>query len=174
MKLNESLTPQLKGRVTILAGSDMDQLDVLFEEKNLVVDASQTVLAGLLQRDFVNYAVQFIGVGDGGDFDQAAKVDTGARVAPAVTDTELRSVIARIPILQVDVNESDPLEWTYTAVAKKGEAVTTGFDELSLETTNGTLVSHFITPADTLGGRARKYPKTTLEYLVFKWTIKLV
>jgi hypothetical protein len=166
------------------------QYEIEFKElihcgDNLIVDSANTILAELLRRNFTDYMPFYITVGDGGDLEQEAKVDTGGRVGPALTDTEVRSVIAKLPIVQVtspgsaspspglSPSPSNPTStWTYIAIARPHEALTTSLNELGVETLNGTLFSHYITPVDDTG-RATKYVKSSLEYLVVKWTFSL-
>jgi hypothetical protein len=150
----------------------MEYGDDVHEFNNLVVNSASSVLLGLLQRDFGNFAPTNIGIGDGGDLEQDAKIDSGARVAPAATDTEIRSAVSKVPITQVEVDATNPNKITYIAVAKPTEAVTPSINELTLESANGTLISHFVTESDSTG-RARKYPKSSLEYLIIRWTIEL-
>ncbi len=167
MHKKESMVGQLKGKVELTISTEQNVVYTM-RSKNLVVDSAQEVIAGLLRRDFANFIPQYVTIGDGGDLEQDAKVDSGARVAPASTDTVVRSVVAKIPIVQVIANEDG--SWTYVAIAGKNEAVTPAINELGLESANGTLISHFVTEA-TQNGRARKYPKSSAEHLVIRWTL---
>jgi hypothetical protein len=157
----------------------------IHEGQNLIVASANTIMAQLLQRNFTDYMPFYITMGDGGDLEQVAKSDTGGRVAPETTDTEIRSVIAKLPIVQVTSPAStspspspspspdNPTSmWTYVAIARPHEALTTSLNELGVETLNGTLFSHYITPVDDTG-RATKYVKSSLEYLVIRWSFSL-
>lgn len=173
MKLNEQFSGVLKGRLHVYAVPDgfdpltSEQKTTLIDNDNLVVDSAQDVIVGLLARDFTNYMPFYIGIGDGGDIDPATGFDTGARVPPAATDSSLRSVVARIPICQADV---DGGAVTYTAIAYPHQALTSSLNELTVETINHTLISHYIEPAAAGEDRAEKHVKTALEYLVVRWT----
>lgn len=176
----------ISGRVQLWsspADKDWSFDKLLFEGNNLVVADANTIMAQLLQRNFADYMPFYIVVGDGGDLEQAAKVDTGGRVAPAITDDEIRSVVARLPIIQVTSTpvtspspspspESTTTMWSYVAAGRPHEALSTSINELGVETLNGTLFSHFVTEAGD-DGRARKYVKTSLEWLIVRWTFSL-
>lgn len=157
----------------------------IHEGENLVVASANTVIAKLLQRDFTNYMPFYVTLGSGGDLEQVAKSDTGGRVAPEVGDTEVRSVVAKLPIVQVTSPAStspspspspspdNPTTlWTYVAIARPHEALTTSLNELAVETLNGTLFSHYVTPVDD-SGRATRYVKSSLEYLIVRWSFSL-
>lgn len=142
-----------------------------YEADNLVVDDAQTVVANLLQRNLADYIPQYIVIGAGGDLEQDAKVDFGSRVAPAVTDGEVRDVVARLPIIQVIPESPDSNTWDYVAIARPHEALTPSLNELGLEAANHTLISHFVTAPAAGEERAQKFVKSSLEYLVVRWTM---
>jgi hypothetical protein len=163
-----TLTGKLSGSVSIDTVSETEVVSLL-KGDNLVVSSAQDVIVGLLKREFASFAPHYIVIGDGGDLEQVAKVDSGARVAADITDTEVRRVIARIPIVQVEATSST--SWTYVAVAGKNDAVTPVINELGLESFNNTLISHYITPVND-DGRASTYPKVQGEFLVIRWTLE--
>lgn len=168
MHTSESFAGQLTGRIAVESVSE-ETAKKLLTGDNLVVADAQSVIVGLLKREFASYAPHYIVLGDGGDLEQVAKIDSGARVAPATTDTEMRRVITRLPIVQVE--STSDTSWTYVAVAGKADAVTPALNELGLEASNNTLISHYITPsADS--GRATTYPKVAGEFLVIRWTLE--
>lgn len=145
-----------------------------FSGDNLIVNTAENVLVGLMRRDVAAYLPQSVVIGSGGDLEQVSKLDSGARVAPASSDTEVRQVIARLPIVQVTYDAGvDPNTFTYVAVAKPAEATTGSLNELGLEAANGTLISHYVTEVGDDGTRARKFAKSTLEYLVVRWSLTL-
>ena len=80
----------------------------------------------------------------------------------------MRSTVARIPIATTE-DGAFTNEWAYVAVARPHEAISPLLNEFGVESRNGTLISHFVTPADGTG-RATRYCKTSLEYLVIRWT----
>ncbi len=177
MIVTDKLSGSLVGQIKVSTASSslsleevldsIDSLPTQFAGDNLVVNTASSVIVGLLMRDFSNYMPYYIGIGDGGDLDQSTGIDTGSRVAPDVEDTELRSVVARLPIIQV--RPVSATSWTYVAIARPPEALTASLNELSLESMNNTLISHYIEPA--IDNRAQKHVKTSLEYLVIQWTL---
>lgn len=140
---------------------------VLFDEKNLVVNSAGRVISELLRGRVTDFVPAFITLGAGGDHQQDARIDVSERVGPEVTDTYVRHPLYRIPIISTE-NGDDSLQWSFVAVAKPHEAISPIINELGLESRNGTLLSHYVTDADA-SGRATKYCKTSLEYLVIRW-----
>lgn len=138
---------------------------------NLVVSSAINVLVQLLRGKYEEYLPSFISIGSGGDLSQSTKLDTGARVGAAVTDTSMRATTARIPIVTTQDGENGN-RWYYIAVARPHEAISPIINELGVETRNGTLISHYITAPDA-AGLATKYTKTSLEYLVIRWRYEL-
>lgn len=179
MNIQTAITGMLSGHVRVTAVpkaisesqvvATASALEPIFSRKNLIVDTAADVVAGMFRRDYENYMPYYISVGSGGDLDQTTLLDTGRRVAPAVTDTRIRSLVYRIPILQA--NTVSNTSWTYVAVARPHEALTTSLNELTLETLNGTLISHYVEPAPPGEVRAEKHVKSSLEYLVIQWTL---
>lgn len=168
------MQPMLKGTVDLRFFTRDWHQKQRVTGSNLVVNDAEKMLVGLLRRDIANYIPQNVVIGTGGDLEQVSKLDSGARVAPAATDSEVRQVLARLPIVQVEYDaEANPNQWTYVAIAKPAVAVTGQLNELGLESANGTLISHFVTQPDPGEVRARKYVKSTLEYLVVRWTLTL-
>lgn len=177
---NSMTVPILSGHITarrvLDAISVEDALsktgEVILNKSNLVVAGAQQAIIGLLKGQSDLFTPSFITLGSGGDYEQESSTDTGSRVGPLYTDTSLRIVESRIPILYADDGDT-PTSWKYVAVARPHEALTAGFNELGVETENGTLISHFITEADETT-RAVKYTKTSLEYLIVEWTYSLL
>lgn len=165
MEVRSARNISLRGTVCLTIGGETIDLG-----DNLVVNDAQKVISGLMRRDS-GYEPKWVVVGDGGDYEQVSKVDSGARVAPDVSDTEVRSVIDKIPIVAVD--SMDDATWVYTAIAGKLQAVSPAINEFAIEAANGTLISHFITAPEGVGLRAKKYAKSGAEYLVVKWTMTL-
>jgi len=179
MNIQTAIVGKLSGKVcvtTVPADIAEDQVFAaakiatpLFNRKNLIVNSAEDVIAGMFRRDYENYMPYYISIGSGGDLDQTTLLDTGERVAPALTDTKIRSLVYRIPIIQA--NTVSATSWTYVAVARPYEALTTSLNELTLETLNGTLISHYVEPALPGEVRAEKHVKSSLEYLVIQWTL---
>lgn len=171
IKLSEPFGGKLKGSVELFTCTDPLLLNqtLLYKGENLIVSTAETVIVKMFMREYTDYMPYYIGVGDGGDLEQLSKKDAGTRVAPELTDTEIRSVVARLPILQVNF-ESDT-SWTYVAIAKPHQANTMSLNELTLETFNNTLISHFVTIPDPGETRSKKFIKSSLEYLVVRWTL---
>jgi len=177
MDASSSIQSAMTGRLRLYKSTERptldgwEDLDLVLDRPNLVVDTAQTALLGLLQRQFTDYAPAYIVLGAGGDLEQVSKQDFGSRVAPAVTDTEVREVVARLPILQITPDDSDDTSWDYVTIARPHEANTTSLNELGLETANNTLIAHVVTDPDAGESRAKKYVKSSLEYLVVRWTM---
>jgi hypothetical protein len=175
----DSLKASLSGRLQVYSiPSDkkfpMECLgDPVIDHENLVVNGASTVLSKLLQRSFSEYMPRFITLGSGGDLEQLSKVDSGSRVAPAVTDDSMREVIARLPIILVDPDETAENTWTYVAIARPVEALSAIINEFGVESENETLISHFVTATLPGESRSEKFSKSSLEYLVIRWTFTL-
>jgi len=180
MKFKDKLGLGLTGHITVYTvPADCDPLStdhstVLIDGKNLIVDSAKTVILGLLARDFGAYAPYYIGIGDGGDIDPESGFDTGARVPPAATDIKIRSSIAKRPIVQADRTISgNTSSVTYGAVARPAQAITSSLNELTVETINNTLVSHYVEIPAPGEVRAKKHIKSSLEYLIVRWTFTI-
>jgi len=143
----------------------------LLEAKNLVVGNALHVLVQLLRGNTEDYTPAYITIGSGGDLDQVFRLDQGARVPASIADTYIRRPEARIPIVVTEDGDK-PNVWHYVAVARPHEALTPVINELGVETRNGTLISHYISEEDSTG-RATRYVKTSLEYLIIKWRYEL-
>lgn len=157
---------------TIPEGELLNSLnEPIFEAKNLVVSSATTALVQLLRGNVADYLPAYISIGSGGDFSQSTLLDTGARVGPQITDLALRAVTARIPIIHTE-DGANSTTWSYVAVARPHEAISPIINELGVETRAGTLISHYVTDADD-AGRSLRYCKTSLEYLVIRWTYEL-
>jgi hypothetical protein len=174
MKLAETATAVISGHIRVFtapAESDplsLDQLTAIIDHKNLIVDSAETVMLGLLSRDFSNYAPYYICIGSGGDTDRDTGFDAGERVPPDVSDTAIRSLVLRIPIIQTDVVDNTV---TYTAIARPHQGLTSALNELTLETMNNTLISHYVEQSAPGEVRAKKHVKSSLEYLVIRWSL---
>jgi hypothetical protein len=176
---NDSVSAALRGRVRVYtcpADCDPEARDLgepILDAPNLVVNGAAKALAKMMQRSFSEFMPRFITLGSGGDLEQLSKVDTGARVAPAVTDEDIREVIARLSITLVEPDLTVDNAWTYTAIARPVEALSALINEFGVESENGTLISHFITATPPGDVRSEKFSKSSLEYLVVRWTFTL-
>ena len=174
MNFVDAAKASLSGHIKVFtapAGVDpltTDQLETLIDHKNLVVASAEEVMIGLLSRDFTNYAPYYVCIGDGGDIDPETGFDAGERVPPATTDVAIRSLILRIPIIQTDVTDNTV---TYTAIARPHQGLTASLNELTLETMNNTLISHYVEQSAPAEVRAKKHVKSSLEYLVIRWSL---
>lgn len=172
MRLTDKAASTLTGHIRVYTSETdplvTDQLTCIIDHKNLVVDSAETVLIGLLSRNFANYSPYYICIGSGGDIDPETGLDAGERVPPASTDTSIRSLVLRIPIIQTDVSDNTI---TYTAIARPHQGITSALNELTLETMNNTLISHYVDQSDPGEVRAKKHVKTSLEYLVIRWSL---
>ena len=137
-------------------------------EHNLVCNDTQKILLGLFGRDLDNKMISYISIGTGGDVNPATHLDTGARVGPQPGEEEMRVELHREYIANVETDEI-ALKNIYTAVAKPEDAISNDINEFGLFSNDGTMMAHFVTDPD-IGGRAKKYQKTALLYLVIRWT----
>jgi hypothetical protein len=140
-----------------------------FQLKNHISDSAVDILLGLLGRDMDNKIVSTISIGTGGDVNPTTGLDTGARFAPEDGETEMRQPIFNAPIAHVETDSINK-RITYTAVLKTEEGNSDSINELGLLSEDGTMMSHFITPVGG-GGRATKYEKTDLLYMVVRWKL---
>ena len=178
-EFTDSPEVKLYGRLAVYASPQgaplsrvlADRSKLLFEGENLVVEGARRSIVNLLRGNFQDFVPSFISVGGGGDLDQTTLVDTGSRVAPLATDSRLRDLQYRIPIIKTE-DGNNPNEWAYVAVARPAEAISQKLNEFGVESRNGTLISHYITAPDQ-SGRATTYVKTGLENLVIRWTYSL-
>lgn len=188
MKAHDKISGQLAGIPTVYVAADAADRSSwvkMFGGRNVVCDGMHTALHRLLLRDFVDWAPASVSIGYGGEYSQPADPNTtppaptGARVAPASTDTYVRKAILDAPILQAeDPGVVGAKRAKYTAIVAP-DALTTGatdrpfIDELGLVAANGTLLAHYVTPADG-SGNTTKFSKTSLEWLIIEWEIDYV
>lgn len=161
---HDILRLELRGSVELEIGGV-----VAHRSPNLVCDAAVDMLLGLFAGEFDSKAIAYIAVGTGGDLNPATLLDTGARVAPQEGETQVRREIFRGPIGHVEKNDVTK-EATFTSVAKPESANSDEINELGLLTLDGTMVAHYVTPAD-LSGRATRYTKDALLNMVTRWRI---
>lgn len=167
--IESELTGTLSGELEVLVFNEQGKLLEVREFKNSTTDASKAVVRGLLASDFENKMIDTISVGDGGDLEIAPPHnDTGQRVGPDPSETEMRSVIENLSI-QIVSEVTNGVK--YTALAKVEQANSDDINEFGLLTRDGTLVAHFVTEEVSPGGRARKYPKKSWMYLAIRWTV---
>lgn len=165
----DKMVLDLKGEVEVEFRSLGGLILEAFKLKNHISDSAIDILLGLLGREVDEKAVSIISVGTGGDINPATGLDTGARFAPLDTEDEMRQSIVNAPIAHVETDSINK-RITYTAVLKTEEGNSDAINELGLLSEDGTMLSHFITPAD-MSGRATKYVKTDLLYMVVRWKI---
>ena len=139
--------------------------------RNHISDSAIDILLGLLARDLDAKVISTISVGTGGDLNPATGLDTGARFPPQDTEETMRRSIFDTPIAHVETDSINK-RIIYTSVLKTEEGNSDEINELGLLSEDGTMLSHFITPADLgLGGRATRYEKTNLLYMVVRWRL---
>ncbi len=170
LTVGDKLSLDFRGEVTVdlrtLTGVVTRQLFM----KNHISDSAIDILLGLLGRDLDDKVISVIAIGTGGDINPATGLDTGARFAPLDTETELRQSIFGAPVAHVETDSINK-RITYTAVIKTENANSDSINELGLLSEDGTMFSHFVTPADPGSGRATKYEKTDLLYMVVRWKL---
>lgn len=155
---------RVRGRVRIL-----DPDGNLIVGFNSTTDASEDVIRGLLLRNFRDKAINYIALGEGGDYEATPPHnDTGARVPPDPAETEMRALVEKITI---QTGREDNGDVILVAVARPEQAQSPNINEFGLLTEDGTLFAHFVTEEVAPGGRATKYPKTDV-YWVIEWLIE--
>lgn len=138
--------------------------------KNHISDSAIDIMLGLLGRDLDEKVISTISIGTGGDINPATGLDTGARFAPLDTEEAMRHPIFEAPVAHVETDSINK-RITYTVVVKTENANSDSINELGLLSEDGTMFSHFVTPADPVSGRATKYEKTDLLYMVVRWKL---
>lgn len=161
---------EFRGEVVLEMRSQTGCLIQQLEMHNHISDDAIDILLGLLGRDQEDKMVTVISVGTGGDLNPATGLDTGARVPPEDEEEEMRRAIFDAPIAHTEVDSINK-RITYTAVLKTEEGNSDTINELGLLSEDGTMLSHFVTPADLVSGRATKYEKTDLLYMVVRWKL---
>lgn len=142
----------------------------VMREHNIICDSAIDMLLGLFGADVENKLIAYIAIGTGGDYSPYTGMDAGARFEPKADETTMRQEICRCPIAHVETDDLTK-ESTMTAVALPEQASSTGINELGLLTVDGTMVAHFVTPAD-MTGRATKYVKEPgLLNMVTRWRL---
>lgn len=168
-EVHDKITIDLRGEVEVEFQRSGGEVVRSFVLKNHISDSAIDILLGLLARDLDDKIVSTISVGTGGDINPATGLDTGARFAPLDTEEEMRQPIFDAPIAHVETDSINK-RVTYTAVLKTEEGNSDSINELGLLSEDGTMLSHFITPVGG-GGRATKYEKTDLLYMVVRWKL---
>lgn len=169
VEVKDKLFIDLRGEVEVEFKNEADEVVRSFRLKNHISDSAIDILLGLLARDLDNKVVSTISVGTGGDINPATGLDTGARFAPLDTEEAMRQPIFDAPIAHVE-KDSINKRITYTTVLKTEEGNSDSINELGLLSEDGTMLSHFITLVGG-GGRATKYEKTDLLYMVVRWRL---
>ena len=167
--VQDKLFLDLRGEVEVDFQTESGLIVRHFHLKNHISDSAVDIILGLLARDVDNKVVSTISVGTGGDINPATGLDTGARFAPEDTEDTMRQSIFDAPVAHVETDSINK-RIIYTAVLKTEEGNSDSINELGLLSEDGTMLSHFITPAGG-GGRATKYEKTDLLYMVVRWRL---
>lgn len=142
----------------------------ILAKKNLIVNSAKESIVNLLA-GVPGYRPTYITIGNGGDYDQVSKTDTGLMSPAMNTDTSVRRLIYRLPIVTQEILSDS--SWRYVAIAEPESFTANDIDEFAVETGTHTLISHVITEESGPGARATKYAKSHLEYLIVKWTFTL-
>ena len=167
IELKDSMRFEFKGSLDVMAVGNRG-VEWRVREHNLVCDDTQKILLGLFGRDLDNKMISYISVGTGGDVNPATHLDTGARVGPQPGEETMRVDLHREGLANVETDEIN-IKNIYTAVVRPEDAISNDINEFGLFSNDGTMMAHFVTePA--IGGRAKKYQKTALLYLVIRWT----
>lgn len=164
MQLYDNIRARLSGHVRVFIPGVVDPI---IDEHNEITSAAGEAIVGLLARDPDTYLIDTIAVGKGGDFEiDPPHNDTGARVAPDPGEREIRSLVEALPI---QTTLKNGMEFTFSALARPEQAVSTDINELALLTRSGLMVAHYVTPVD--GVRAEKKPKSTYFWII-EWTLR--
>lgn len=154
--------------------------------QNIICVGMYDAALNYLLRNFEDWQATSIVLGFGGDYNQPDDpddvADQGSRQPAAHTDTYVRKVLYRAPIVQVTESPlAEERRMHYIAIVRPDEALTDVGDpdapfinEFGLEAYNGTLLAHYVTPADPDTNRAEQYAKSDVEWLVIDWEIEFV
>lgn len=160
---------------------------VVMTGSNIICEGMYSAIQGMMCRDFDDWQATSIQVGYGGDYSQPPDPtsplpsDQGERVPPAFTDAYVRK-----PLFTAAIRLAAPsavvgeYRWTFTATLSPfegetdvGEPTRPFINEFGLLAANGTLLAHFIPPADG-GGLAERRSKTDLEWWVIQWDVEFI
>ena len=174
--------PTVRGRpsiFTVPAGvdpRDTANWTLVHQGQNVICAGMYQAMTQLLMRNFDDWQATTIALGFGGNYNEDG-VDQGSRQPPAFTDTAMRKSFFEAPIVQVAPSIED--RFYYIAIIRPEDGNTDNedlrpyIDELGLLAANGTLLAHYITPADPLDATiATQYAKSTVEWLVIRWEIE--
>jgi hypothetical protein len=164
MRLRSEVSGKLSGRLRIEENGIL-----IVDSRNMITDASEEIIQGLLGRNAEDYLLDYIAIGKGGDCDifPGSHVDTGARVAPDPGEREIRVLVERLPI---QITAPNPPEFTLYALANPAQAVDPDINEFGILARNGLLFAHYVTELD-LFNRASKKPKTDVNWII-EWTVR--
>jgi len=172
MRNNESINIKASGDVKIYM---QDQLVAEYHNELIPTELTKVIVECL--RGFKNDNLPaFIYVGSGGDLNPITKTDTGERVAPVSTETEIRSLLYEAPIL---LTKSEKLPTTapeantvvFRAAINPPSFSSIDINELALVTGVGDMVAHWVSPEIAPRDRATKYKKTNLLWMIIEWAI---
>lgn len=140
-------------------------------QNNLVVDLAFDELFPQIFGRVPGAQIGIISIGEGGDYD-ANGVFVGDRVAPSVTDTEMRLELFRAGI--VNIQFPNPNEVEFTGLIREAEAVSASIDEFGLLTTDGRMVAHSINPESAgTPSPTVKYTKPLGAIYAVTWTLTI-
>ena len=141
------------------------------EQQNLVVDLAFDELFPQIFGRASGAQVGIISIGTGGDYN-AAVVHQAQRVAPAVSDTQMRIELFRAGIVQTNFPAVNEVE--FVGLMREGEAVSTGIDEFGLLSLDGRMISHSINPESGGAGTPTvKYTKPLGAIFSVSWTLTI-
>jgi len=166
MRATSTTHGRLRGhvRISTLDGS------LLLEGDNQVTDyGNEEFIRSLIARDLDALAGD-IAIGEGGDCDIVDHLDTGARVGPVATETEIRVLVQAITITSVSREVDGSI--TFKALARREQANSPNINEFALLTRDAQMIAHFVTEEVAPLGRATKYPKTELMFVICEWNIQ--
>jgi len=163
----DTMSFSLSGSLHVMAVGDYG-VEWQLSEHNLICDDVEKIILGLFGRDMDNKMISYISVGTGGDLNPQTLLDTGARVAPQPQEDKMRRELHREYIANVESDEIR-MQNVYTSVVSVESAISDDINEFGLFSEDSTMMAHFVTDPD-MSGRARKYQKTALLYLVVRWT----
>lgn len=165
--LRDTMHFSLRGHLSVAAFNEFG-VQWRISDHNLVADDAEKIILGLFGRDLDNKMISYISVGTGGDLNPTTLLDTGQRVGPEPEEGSMRREIHRESLANVETDKAN-VKNIYTSVVKPEDAISTGINEFGLFSQDGTMLAHFVTDPD-ISGRAKKYDKTALLYLVARWT----
>jgi hypothetical protein len=131
-----------------------------------------TVFLNLLRGGLAagEYSPTFIDIGIGGNY--WAGVDTHVRVGPDPSETEIRLRVFRARVVGTEIVSNNEVK--YTAMIEPHDCIRNDINEMSLITSNGIMLSHWVAPeAGPTPSPCEVIDKSGYVTFFIEWKIRL-